>query len=92
MSKKNWQVLVNEKFELGGWIVQELLPIPSDVFPVLRNGEWKDEKKYINFNPYVIGGAFANAICRISDARIINIGMGGGLLPTYFIDNKEKQD
>lgn len=64
------------------WIAQEYLEVPQMAIPV-ADGErvgWAD--KYYNWNPFVFGGKYAGGLVRTSSTPLINITLGGGLLPT----------
>jgi len=41
------------------------------------------ERKFFNFNPFLFNGVYAGAIARASNTELINITLGGGLLPTF---------
>ena len=49
--------------------------------PELRDGSVVACEKYFNWNPFVFGGKFAGSIVRVSDSPLINITLGGGLIP-----------
>jgi hypothetical protein len=36
----------------------------------------------MNYNPFVFRGSYGGGIARVSDSQLINICLGGGLLPT----------
>lgn len=63
---------------LEPWIEQAYSPLPKLRVPA--NGALRD--KFYNWNPFLFGGAYAGAIARASDTPLINITLGGGLLPT----------
>jgi hypothetical protein len=63
------------------WIAQEYLTLPKISVPELRDGSVVACEKYFNWNPFVFGGKFAGSIVRVSDSPLINITLGGGLIP-----------
>jgi hypothetical protein len=63
------------------WIAQEYLQIPRVRVPVVREGAVAHDLKYYNWNPFVFGGRYAGGMARVSDTPLINITLGGGLLP-----------
>ena len=48
--------------------------------------------KYVNINPYALLEKYAGTISRVSDARVINVSAGGGLVPTLTVKKKEKDE
>jgi hypothetical protein len=67
------------------WIAQDYLEVPVMAMPVVdMNGSggvaWTE--RFYNWNPFVFGGKFAGGLVRTSSTPLINITLGGGLLPT----------
>jgi hypothetical protein len=65
------------------WVEQEYLPLPRLEVPC---GTTPTARKYYNWNPFLFGGRYAGAIARASDTPLINITLGGGLLPTVRVE------
>jgi hypothetical protein len=64
------------------WIAQDYLDVPRMALPIAE-GEtltWRD--RFFNWNPFVFGGKYAGGLVRTSSTPLINITLGGGLLPT----------
>lgn len=66
----------------ANYIVQEFVPIPESEFPAFDPGLVFVPKK-ININPFVLDGAYAGCMSRVSDSSIINLARGGGQQPTF---------
>ncbi|MBA3503541.1 MAG: circularly permuted type 2 ATP-grasp protein [Myxococcota bacterium] len=64
------------------WIAQDYLEVPMMAMPVADGDRiaWSD--RFYNWNPFVFGGRFAGGLVRTSSTPLINITLGGGLLPT----------
>lgn len=66
------------------WIAQEYLDVPRMALPIAdSDGDgvaWCE--KYYNWNPFVFGGRYAGGLVRVSATPLINITLGGGLMPT----------
>ena len=77
-----WDRLISEHAETGDYVVQEYLPVPEEMFPAVEDGHVQMRLKRFNINPFGIGGRYAGMITRISDAAVINVSAGGGLLPS----------
>ncbi len=65
------------------WIAQEYLEVPQMSLPVVEGEAVVWSEKYYNWNPFVFGGRYAGGLVRVSSTPLINITLGGGLLPTF---------
>ena len=65
--------------EREAWVAQEFVPLPKMRIPTRADA---DALKFYNWNPFLFGGKYAGGIARASDTPLINITLGGGLLPT----------
>jgi hypothetical protein len=71
---------------LGGpWVVQERVPIPEELFPVLDGSRLTFESFKVNANPFYIAGAEVGAVTRASRSSVINVSAGGGSVPTFVV-------
>ena len=61
------------------WVDQDYAPLPKLRIPTVAAPA---ATKFYNWNPFLFGGRYAGAIARASDTPLINITLGGGLLPT----------
>jgi glutathionylspermidine synthase len=62
------------------WVVQDYCELPKLRLP---DGEGRLSEKYFNWNPFLFDGRCAGSMARASDTPLINITLGGGLLPTF---------
>jgi hypothetical protein len=65
------------------WIAQEYLEVPRLAIPVAEGESIVWSEKYYNWNPFVFGGGYAGGLVRVSSTPLINITLGGGLLPAF---------
>lgn len=84
VSQSEWDSVL-ETAAGGGriWVLQELVDIPEEDFPIFEDGAFSLEKRKVNLNPFAIGGRYAGCISRISKYPIINVSAGGGMVPTF---------
>ncbi len=61
------------------WVEQDYAELPKLGVPT---PDAPFAQKFFNWNPFLFGGRYAGAIARASDTPLINITLGGGLLPT----------
>ena len=66
----------------SNYIAQEYVPIPEAEFPAFAPDLVFVPKK-VNINPFVLDGAYAGCMSRVSDSSIINLARGGGQQPTF---------
>ncbi|CAN5686511.1 hypothetical protein BH11MYX1_BH11MYX1_01260 [soil metagenome] len=65
------------------WIAQEYLEVPKLALSVVEGDEVVRAEKHYNWNPFIFGGTYAGGLVRVSSTPLINITLGGGLLPTF---------
>jgi len=66
----------------SNYIAQEYVPIPEAEFPAFAPDLVFVPKK-VNINPFVLDGAYAGCMSRVSDSSSINLARGGGQQPTF---------
>lgn len=67
----------------SAWVDQDFAPLPKLHIPTPQD---PDARKFFNWNPFLFGGRYAGGIARASDTPLINITLGGGLLPTIRVE------
>jgi len=72
----------------SNYVIQDMVHIPVEEFPVLKNGKYELQERYVNLNPFAIGGKYGGCISRISMSPIINVSAGGGMVPTFTIKSR----
>jgi Glutathionylspermidine synthase preATP-grasp len=85
-----WDRLIEDHVEDGGFVVQEYVPVPEEMFPTVEDGHVQMRLKRFNINPFGIGGRYAGMITRISDQAVINVSAGGGLLPSVMGRHRQR--
>jgi uncharacterized circularly permuted ATP-grasp superfamily protein len=85
-----WEEAIADHAQSGDFIVQEYVPVPEEMFPIVEDGHVQMRLKRFNINPFGIGGRYAGMITRISDRAVINVSAGGGLLPSVVGRHKRR--
>jgi hypothetical protein len=80
-----WEKVMEKHMDGHDWVVQDYVDIPTDAFPGPL-GTVGFRPKYVNINPFSLGGKYSGAITRVSDSQVINISAGGGLVPTLTVE------
>lgn len=83
-SEEEWtRALDTAEREPGAWVEQEYHPVPQLTVLTADGEQPRRVQKFFNWNPFLFGGRYAGSIARASDTPLINITLGGGLLPTF---------
>lgn len=69
----------------AGFVVQQRQAIPEEPFPSLEAGRLEFVPLKLNVNPFYVRGADVGAVARVSRASVINVGAGGGSVPTFVV-------
>jgi hypothetical protein len=62
----------------GDYVVQELLDLPMEEFPIFSERDWRLQPMYVDTNPFLFRGEVHGAMVRLSDSPIVNVTSGGG--------------
>jgi hypothetical protein len=81
VTDEQWNRALDEA-QSDPWIMQEQYPVPKLTMIERKDGRVSRTDKFFNWNPFLFGGRYAGGIARASDTPLINITLGGGLLPT----------
>jgi hypothetical protein len=65
------------------WIAQEYIGVPQIAVSIVEGDSVVQVPKHYNWNPFMFGGRYAGGLVRVSSTPLINITLGGGLLPTF---------
>ncbi len=87
---EEWKETLKKALEPGNtYVVQELVPIPVDNFPVVEDGKFKGfQPKNVNINFWAYDGEFGGAYVRAAAGAIINVHQGGGMVPVFYAEEK----
>lgn len=83
--KIEWNKIINLSQKTKTWVAQEYVDIPKIK---VANSRCKNltSEKYINLCPYIIDNKVAGFLTRVSSSKVINISSGGGILPTFIVE------
>jgi hypothetical protein len=58
------------------------------MFPMLtgQNGEWELVEQLVDLDPLLFLGKVGSAFTRLSSNELANVTAGGGMVPTFIID------
>jgi len=70
-------------------VVQEIIPIPDGIFPEVDHGRIVFNRAYIDLDPYLFYGDLGGILTRLSISQKCNVTAGGGMVPTFIIDDSQ---
>jgi hypothetical protein len=53
-----------------------------------ENGEWEMVEQLVDLDPLLFLGKVGSAFTRLSSNELANVTAGGGMVPTFIIDEK----
>ncbi|MBI4567687.1 MAG: circularly permuted type 2 ATP-grasp protein [Planctomycetes bacterium] len=80
-SPAEWRAALQKVLAAGDWVVQEYVEVPETYVPTFEGDRLLFAPKKINVNPYAFGGRWGGALSRLSESSIINVSLGGGVVP-----------
>jgi len=89
MIQSDWEKKINSIINSGlRYIVQEYIEIPSENFPVYKDGRLKGfSRQYVNLNFWGVDGKFEGSLVRASQNKVINVTQGARFVPVYYVLN-----
>ena len=73
-----------------GWVAQERIAVRRDVFPVCEAGGVAERDMLVDFAPYLFRGRVAGFLTRLSATGLANVTSGGGQVPAFVVQSKER--
>jgi Glutathionylspermidine synthase preATP-grasp len=70
------------------YIVQEVIELHTENFPIFGEESWSYEPMYADLNPFVFRGKVNGAMVRLSDSPIVNVTSGGGETGLFVIEGR----
>jgi hypothetical protein len=73
----------------GDYIVQERVKTARETFPALgTNGAFEFTEQLVDLDPLLFYGKVGSAFTRLSSTELANVSSGGGMVPTFIIDER----
>jgi uncharacterized circularly permuted ATP-grasp superfamily protein len=60
------------------YVVQEVVDLSPEEFPIFNQTEWKLQPMFVNTNPFLFSGKVCGAMVRLSNSPVVNVTSGGG--------------
>jgi hypothetical protein len=72
----------------GDYVVQELIELHTEEFPIFDEERWSLQPMYVDTNPFLFRGRVHGALVRLSDSPVVNVTSGGGETGFFVIDGR----
>ena len=74
----------------GDYLVQERVKTSKEIFPMLfgYEGDVQMIEQLVDLDPLLFNGIVGQAFTRLSSSELANVTAGGGMVPTFIIDEK----
>lgn len=76
-SAGEWDEMI-ETALAADYIVQEIIELEAEAFPIFDEQQWSLQPMYVDTNPFLFNGKVDGALVRLSDSPIVNVTSGGG--------------
>ncbi len=83
-----WQRLIQDALSGEFLVVQEIVPLPREPFPMYKDGRLQYAEMVVDMDPYAYGGDVDGVLTRLSASSLANVTAGGGTTPTFVISNR----
>lgn len=93
-SDQEWEEAIKAALADGDYLVQERVETSKEVFPMLFGdlGEIKMIEQLVDLDPLLYYGKVGSAFTRLSSSELANVSSGGGMVPTFIIREKDKEE
>jgi len=86
----SWAVALQKALAEGDYLVQERVPTAREDFPALKeDGTIEFAEQLVDLDPLLFNGKVGSAFTRLSSTELANVTSGGGMVPTYILDEKQ---
>ncbi len=84
-----WEEALRSALVNGDYLAQERVPTARETFPALKDdGTIEFADQLVDLDPLLFNGKVRSAFTRLSFTELANVSSGGGMVPTFIIDEK----
>lgn len=85
-----WEEALRGALINGDYLAQERVPTARETFPALQDdGSIEFAEQLVDLDPLLFNGKVRSAFTRLSFTELANVSSGGGMVPTFIIDEKK---
>ena len=84
-----WDDAIDVALNDGDYLVQERVKTAKEMFPMITDdtGHWTMVEQLVDLDPLLFLGKVGSAFTRLSSSELANVSSGGGMVPTFIIEN-----
>lgn len=75
--ESEWDACITKALA-ADYVVQELIELHTEEFPVFDDERWALQPMYVDVNPFLFRGEMDGALVRLSTSPVVNVTSGGG--------------
>lgn len=85
-----WDDAIQLALKDGDYLIQERVKTAKEFFPMITDdaGNWEMTEQLVDLDPLLFLGKVGSAFTRLSTTELANVSSGGGMVPTFIIDEK----
>jgi uncharacterized circularly permuted ATP-grasp superfamily protein len=84
-----WAAALSHALANGDYLVQERVKTAREVFPALTDdGRVEFTEQLVDLDPMLFYGKVGSAFTRLSSTELANVSSGGGMVPTFIIEDR----
>src|SRR6266436_2958375 len=88
--ENDWDTALAQALKNGDYLVQERVPTARETFPALQpDGTFEFAEQLVDLDPLLFNGKVKSAFTRLSFTELANVSSGGGMVPTFIIEEKK---
>ncbi|MBK6722018.1 MAG: hypothetical protein IPG58_01685 [Acidobacteria bacterium] len=83
-----WDEAIASALKIGDYLIQERVKTAKEFFPMITDdeGNWEMTEQLVDLDPLLFLGKVGSAFTRLSSTELANVSSGGGMVPTFIID------
>jgi len=84
-----WAAALSHALANGDYLVQERVKTAREIFPALTDdGRVEFTEQLVDLDPLLFYGKVGSAFTRLSSTELANVSSGGGMVPTFIIEDR----
>lgn len=90
-TSSEWDAAIETALADGDYLVQERVDTAKEMFPMIFDdlGKWGMIEQLVDLDPLLFNGVVGSAFTRLSSNELANVTAGGGMVPTFIINEKD---
>ena len=89
VTPEEWDEAIALALANGDYLVQERVETAKETFPMLFDGlgDWAMAEQLVDLDPLLFNGEVGSAFTRLSSSELANVTSGGGMVPTFILND-----